>query len=135
MAINGTDVLLLVNTGTTLVPVYTVVGSQRRLTRVENSAEIDVSSKEQREMRVLAGRYDSTMTLDALYVPDDDCYLALQSANRNGDLILVRKSEDGVQVEEATALVTSISESYPDQDAATISVSLRIDGAWVTLGT
>ena len=134
MAMNGTDVLLLVNVGTEALPDYKVVGSQRGLTRVENTAEIDVSSKEERPKRVLGGRYDSTMTLDALYVPDD-CYLALQSANRNADLILVRKSEDGVQVEEATALITSMSESYPDQEAATITVSLRIDGEWEVLGT
>ena len=135
MAMNGTDVLLLVNVGTEAAPNYKVVGSQRGLTRVENTAEIDVSSKEERPKRVLGGRYDSTMTLDALYVPDDDCYLALQSANRNADLILVRKSEDDVQVEEATALITSMSESYPDQEAATITVSLRIDGEWEELGT
>jgi TP901-1 family phage major tail protein len=132
---SGTDVLLLVNTGTVGSPVYTAVGSQRGLSREETTEEIDISSKDERAMRVLAGRYGSTMSLDALYVPDDASFLALKSAMRNGDLILVRLSEDGVEVEEADALVTSMSEEYPDVDAATISVALRIDGEWVTVGS
>ena len=132
---SGTDVLLLVNTGTAVSPVYEVVGSQRGLTRDETTAEIDISSKEERAMRVLPGRYGSTMSLEALYVPDDDAFLSLQSAMRNGELILVRISEDGTEVEEADALITSLSESYPDQAEATISVSLRIDGDWVVVGS
>ncbi len=135
MAISGTDVLLMVNTGTAESPSYTAVGSQRGVTRDETTAEIDISSKEQREMRVLPGRYGSTMSLDALYVLDDDAFLSLQSANRNGDLILVRISEDGLETEEANALITSMSESYPDVAEATITVALRIDGAWSTVGS
>lgn len=135
MALSGTDVLLLVNTGTAEAPVYTAVGSQRGLTRQETTAEIDISSKDQREMRVLPGRYGSTMTLDALYVPDDASFLALQAANRDGELILVRVEEEEIETEEADALITSMSESYPDQGPSTISVSLRIDGDWTVVGS
>lgn len=128
---NGTEILLLVNTGTEAAPTYTVVGSQRDMSREETSEEIDVSSKTGgRAKRVIAGRYGSTMSLDALYVPDDASYLALKNANRDGDLILVRVSEEGVEVEEADALVTGISGEFPDQGAATISVDLTIDGEW-----
>ena len=86
-------------------------------------------------MRVLPGRYGSTMTLDALYVPDDTAFLALQSANRDGELILVRIEEEEIETEEADALITSMSESYPDQGACTISVSLRVDGEWSVVGS
>ena len=135
MAISGTDVLLMVNTGTAVAPEYTAVGSQRGLTRDETTAEIDISSKESRAMRVLPGRYGSTMSLDALYVLDDEAFLSLQSAMRNGELILVRVSEDDLETEEADALITSMSESYPDVAEATITVALRIDGAWATVGS
>lgn len=135
MPVSGTSVLLLVNTGTAEVPDYTAVGSQRGLTLDETTAEIDISSKEAREMRVLPGRYGSTLSLEALYVADDASFISLQSAMRNGDLILVRISEDGAEVEEADALVTSMSGSYPDQAEATITVALRIDGAWVVVGS
>lgn len=135
MPINGTDVLLLVNTGTSQLPAYTVVGSQRNLSREETTEEIDVSSKDSRAMRVLPGRYGSTLSLEALYVPDHASYVALKSAMRDGEFVLVRVSEAGFEVEEATAIVTSMSEEWPDQAEATISVDLRIDGDWLAVGS
>lgn len=135
MAMNGTDILLLANTGTDMAPVFEVVGSQRDVTFEETTDEIDVSSKDQREKRVLGGRYSSTISLDALYVPTDDAYEALKAAMRSGDLIKIVRQEEGTSVEGANALVTSISEAGPDQGEATISVSLTVDGAWYDYGT
>jgi TP901-1 family phage major tail protein len=132
---NGTDFLLLVNTGTPTVPAYTVVGSQRDASIDETTEAIDVSSKDSRAGRVLPGRYGSTLSLDALYVPDDAAYQALVTANRDGELILVAKQVGGVVTETANALVTSISASFPDQGEATISVSLTIDGEWTPEGS
>ena len=121
---NGTDVLLYIGSD--------VVGSQRGVTFDEATAEIDVSSKDSRAKRVDAGRYSATVKLDALYVPDDAAYLALKAAMRVGTLVTIVRQEDGADLEEASALVTSISESAPDQEAATISVGLTIDGEWST---
>jgi TP901-1 family phage major tail protein len=135
MAINGSDVLLLVNTGTELVPAYEVVGCQRDVTFEETTEEIDVSCKDQREKRVLPGRYSASISLDALYVPSDDAYLALKAAKRNGELILVAREYDGATEETANALITSMSEAFPDQGEATISISLTIDGAWVEVSS
>ena len=135
MSMNGSDILLLVNTGTPTVPVYTAVGSQRDASIDEASATIDVSSKDSRAQRVLSGRYSSSISLDALYVPDDDAYLALQEANRAGDLILVARQVQDVVVETATAKIDSMSESYPDQGEATISISLTLDGEWIAEGS
>lgn len=130
MANNGTDLLILVNTGTPSVPVYEAAGSQRNATIEETTATIDVSSKDSRAQRVLPGRYASTISLDALYVPTDAAYLALKSANRNGDLVLVARQFEGVVTEIVSAKIDSMSESFPDQDAATISISLTVDGEW-----
>lgn len=136
MAMNGTDVLLLVNTGTPAVPVYEVMGSQRDMTIEETTAEIDVSAKDTgRARRVIAGRFGATLTMDALYVPDNAAYQALRAASRNGELILVAVQEEGVVVETADALITSISTGYPDQGEATISVSITIDGDWEEAGS
>jgi predicted secreted protein len=121
---NGTDVLIWIDGN--------MVGQQRDVTIDENTAEIDASNKEQREMRVLPGRYDSTLSLDGLYVPDDTAYLALQAAMRNGTFVEVVIVEDGVVTESADAIVGALSRAAPDQDVATVSISLRIDGAWVT---
>ena len=131
MAINGTDILLLVNTGTPSVPVYEAVGKQRDVTFDENTAEIDVSSKDAREQEVIAGRYTSSLTLDQLYVPTDAGYTALKDAMRDGNLILVAKQVEEVTIETASALVTNLSERAPDQSEATVSISLTISGGWI----
>jgi len=109
-----------------------IVGSQRDVTYDETTAEIDVSSKDSRAGRFLPGRYGATMKLDALYVPDDTAYLALQSAMRNGDMVEVWSMEESVVIESADAIVTSLSRSGPDQGEATVSISLRIDGEWAS---
>ena len=135
MAMNGTDVLLLVNTGTELVPSYEAVGSQRDVSFEETTEEIDVSSKDSRAKRVLPGRYGATISLDALYVPNDSAYGKLKNAMRNGTLIMVAKEVDDVTIETASALITSMSEADPDQAESTISISLTIDGTWTVVGS
>lgn len=135
MAMNGTDFLLLVNTGTDLTPVYEAVGSQQDATVDEASATIDTSSKDARAQRVLAGRYSSTVSLDALYVPTDAAYQKLKDANRAGDLIKIAREISGVVTETADAKIDSMSEAFPDQDKATISISLTIDGEWTEVGS
>jgi TP901-1 family phage major tail protein len=132
---NGTDLLLLVNTGTPETPTYEVVGSQRDAEIGEETETIDISSKDSRNQRVLPGRFSGTISLEALYVPDDAAYLALRQANRDGELILVARQESGVVTETVEAKIDSISETFPDQDAATISVSLTIDGQWQAVGS
>jgi len=133
MSMNGSDVLLLVNTGTPTVPVYEAVGSQRDVTFDEATEEIDVSSKDSRAKRVLPGRYSSTLSLDALYVWTDDGYHALRDAMRDGELILVAREDDGTTIETADALITALSESFPDQGEGAISISMTIDGFWTEL--
>ena len=132
---SGTDVLLLVNTGTPSVPTYEAVGSQRDASFDEATAEIDVSSKESRAKRVLPGRYSANVTLDHLYVPNDAGYLALKSAMRDGELILIARQEDGAVTELASALITSLSDKQPDQAEAVVSISLTIDGFWSEAGS
>ena len=133
--LSGSDVVLYVNVGTEEAPDYDAVGSQRGVTFREQTAEIDMSSKESRSMRVKAGRYSATVSLTGLYVPDDDAYLALKDAFRAGDLILIHKSESDVEVEEASALITSMQDDNPDSAPATIAVELRIDGDWAEVGS
>ena len=124
MAMNGTDILIAIDGD--------VVGSQRDVSYDETTAEIDISSKDSRAGRYLPGRYGATMSLDALYVPDDTAYLALQSAMRNGDMVEVWSMEAAIVIESADAIVTSLSRSGPDQGEATVSISLRIDGEWTS---
>jgi TP901-1 family phage major tail protein len=135
MATNGTDILLLVNTGTPTVPVYEAVGSQRDATFGETTDAIDVSSKDGRAKRVLPGRYTAEITMEALYVPSDVAFQALKDAMRNGTMILAVRSELGVSVEQANAVVTDLSQAAPDQDGAVVSIGLAIDDQWVEMGS
>ena len=134
---NGADVLISVNTGTEAVPVWTAVGSQKDASLEETSEEIDVSNKTSRNKRVLAGRYSASVSLEALYVSDDTGYSALRTAMRYGDLVQIARTviTSGVpaQTEKADAIITSLSEAFPDQDGATVSISLTISGGWVAI--
>lgn len=135
MAMNGTDLLILANVGTAETPSYMVVGCQRDATIEEASGTIDVSCKESRAQRVLAGRYSGTLSLDALYIPDDEAYLALRTANRAGDLILIARQEFGVVTETFEAKIDSLSQSFPDQGEATVAASFTINDFPIAVGT
>lgn len=135
MGMNGSSFLLLVNTGTDEAPAYEAVGCQRDATIEETSQSIDMSCKNQREEIVIPGRYASTLSLDAVYVPDDASYIKLRNAVRNGEMILVAAEENDEVIETALANVESLSRSYPDQDGATVSISMKISGAWEAVGS
>lgn len=132
---NGTDVLLLANTGTDETPVWTAVGCQRDMSIEETNEEIDMSSKDGRAKRVIAGRWSASISLDALYVPDDTAYLALWNASKDGDKIKVQIEESGASTWQADAMIANMSKEFPDQGAATIAIDLTIDGEWVAIGT
>lgn len=132
---NGADVLLLVNTGTPLSPYYEAVGSQRDMTLVENTANRDSSSKDSRAQRVDPGRYSATFTLDNLYIPTDAGYQALLAAMRDGEKILIRIEQEGVEIEEAEAVINTLTKNHPDQETSTFSCDGTIDGFWSVVGS
>lgn len=129
MATNGADIVISVETPAGS-GVYTAIGSQRNATITEETAMIDVSSKDGRAQRVLGGRYSCTVTCEALYVPTDAAMAALKTAIRAGTLVTIRKVASGVAQEEADALITSKADSFPDQGESVVSVELTLDGEW-----
>lgn len=132
---NGSDFLVLVNTGTAESPSYEAVGCQRDATIEEASDTIDNSCKDSRAQRVDPGRYSSTVSLDALYVQTDVAYAALKTANRDGTKVMLAKEIEDVVTEVALAKIDSISETFPDQAEATVSISFTIDGWWSEVGS
>ena len=135
MAMNGSELLILINIGTPEVPAYVALKSQRDATIEESTETIDVSSKDSRAQRVLPGRYSATISMDSLYVPDDVTYQALRNANRDGELILVAWEESGVVLGTANAKIDSMSQGFPDQGEATCSLSLTVDGFFEEVGS
>lgn len=125
--INGADVLLYVETST---DDYEALAGQRGASRERSAATIDVSSKEDTYEAFIPGRLSSTLSFDGLWVPDDAAYTALEDAYDNQETIVARMMNDGEPWKEADGFLTSISETFPDQDAATISATFQVSGAW-----
>jgi TP901-1 family phage major tail protein len=131
MAENGSDILVLVNTGTVGAPAWTAAGSQRGVTFDESVAMIDVSNKNDGAPRkIKPGRYAASLSLDALYVPDDASQIALKAAFRSRSAVQVMRSEHGVNIESATGYISAYSESDPDMAESTVSITVDIDGEW-----
>lgn len=124
MGMNGADVIIYID--------GEAVGSQRDCSFEEQTATIDMSSKDSRAQRVDPGRYSATMSLDALYVPTDTAYASLLAAMRNGTKVEVVVVEDGSALESADAVVTNLSKAAPDQGETTVSAQLTIDGEWTS---
>lgn len=124
--LNGTSVLVFADVSGT----QTVVGSQTGATFSEADALVDVSSKAARARAVQAGRYSADVSLTHLYVPGNAAYNALKTAHRNGTAIVIERQESASALEYASCYVTSVSESFPDQGAAEISIDLAVNGVW-----
>lgn len=125
--LNGTEVLLRVEQ----VPgsgVFITLGSQRGVTFQEQTAPIDFSSKDARAGKFGPGRYTWTASLETLYTPNLSGYAAIRNAMRNGTLLNIVRQEQGQEVESGYAVVTSMSDAFPDQDAAVCSVDLQGSG-------
>jgi predicted secreted protein len=125
--LNGTDVLLQVETSPGSGSFLTI-GSQRGVTFNETTAAIDFSSKDARAGKFGPGRYGWTAELENLYTPNLSGYSALRTAMRDGTLICIKRREQGANVESGYAVVTQMSDAFPDQDAAVCSVSLQGSG-------
>ena len=128
--LNGKEVLLLVE-DVEDGGQYLVVGRQRNVTFNRETAEVDASSKDDEEIAAaLPGRSTETVELEHLYVPNAAAFRRLKQASRQQQTIMVRRSEFGNAIEEAPAFVASMSEQFPDQEAGTVTMSLRIKGKW-----
>ena len=133
--INGADVVLVVD--------GVQIPAQRSLQQSETTAAIDMSSKDSRGMRRAPGRYDSKMSLTALYLPGASGFDGLRTKFRNGQYIDVIRMEPASHsswpastasgVETASCIITEMSPQFPDQDASTVTLSLEVDGTWTSL--
>jgi predicted secreted protein len=131
MAMNGSDVLVLVNTGTAAAPIFEAVGSQTDMTIEQTAEEIDTSNKTSgRYATFIPGRYMTTISFDSMYVPNDGSYAVLQQSCEYGLFLKIRREYAGEAEREADAFVTSLSESFPDQAPGAVSATMRITGPW-----
>jgi len=127
--VNGTDILVQVeqpaDSGT-----YVTIGSQRGATFGEQTASVDMSSKENRKRYVNPGRYQSTVSLEKLYIPSSSGYQMLKDAMRIGTYVRLRRRELGSTLESAQCVCTGLSLAAPDQEAAVVSAEFDVNGGW-----
>ena len=131
--INGNAVLVEID--------GTVVGSQTGVTFSESRDTIDKTSKANAGTTALIkGKYSSTCSMNALYVDSDTAFTAVRAAVRSGAQVLLMRQEPqgsggtdadvAVDWYKCTALVTSISEDFPQDGVGTCSAEFAVNGAW-----
>lgn len=131
--INGADVLVSVNISAS-APNWQIVAHQRGVEFALTNALIDISSKSSgRRSEYLPGREDEDVTLDALWVESATAYGYIKSAARDGSTVEIKRLYNSVDVESCDAVITNLSESFPDQEAGTVSLTFKRTGPWVDL--
>lgn len=133
MAMNGSDVLILANTGTAETPVWTAVAEQTGLSMESDRNLIEVSSKNYDHAQFVYGRASDTLTLEGMYVPGDAGLKALRDSMKNKVPVKVRRSEGGTQIEEAEALIGALSLDFPDDDTSTVSIDMTLNTAFTAV--
>lgn len=126
----GQDVLLFVNTGTVSSPFYEAVAGQRSADISRTASTIDASSKDSPQRVSLAGQLESTVSMEALYDSSDPAYQKLLSAYNSQTTALIQKQDQGEFTEQATVIITDLSESHPNADVSTVSIELEVVGEW-----
>lgn len=128
--INGADVLIYLDTGDS-VENWVVVGGQRDVSINEDIALVNISHKLSGAYgEFLPGRITGTMTLDAVWIPNNAALTALKNATRSRTLVRLQRYYLAA-VEEAEFVITSKAESFPDQAEGTVSLNFQQSGAWV----
>lgn len=130
MAMDGKNILVLADTGSGS---YAAVAEQTGLSWESTTNLIEASSKDDGHTKWIPGKQDDTLSLEAAYVPDDAAYKAISDAKKAGDLVVLRRSESGTEVEEAAAYVTTISGDAPDNDRATVSIEFQLNESWTAV--
>lgn len=130
MAMDGKNILVLADTG---AGTYAAVAEQTGLSWENTTNLITADSKDDDHTKWIAGKRDGTLSLEAAYVPDDAAYQAIKDAQASGTAVILRRSESGLEVEEAEAFVSTISGDAPDNDRATISIEFQLNEDWTTV--
>jgi len=133
MAVNGNTIIVSVDAKE--------IGSQRGAS-FESAAEmLDISDKTSNDAKFLPGKNTETVSCSAFYVVADASQLALRTKYESGgtvDLIWFEGSTDGTDdspasnLRTATAYVSSLSVSAPEQGPAETEVSFQVTGGWAT---
>ena len=121
----------------------TVVGSQTGVTFTESRETIDITDKQDLGVTQLKkGKYSATCSMTALFIDSDTAFGAIRTKMRSGATVtLIRQEPQGTSGTEdvpedwytATAIVTGMSEDFPQDSVATCSADFAITGEWAAV--
>lgn len=121
MAVKGVDILILVN--------GTIVGGQRGATLSESVETLETTHKLTDGFKTFEyGFGEWTVSADGVYIKGDAGYVALRDAMRNKQKVTLRIQEEGVNIEQGQALVTSRELEGAYDGEATYSVEFQGTG-------
>jgi len=111
--------------------VWVVLARQRNAQVQGQSQRINASSKDDgADGTFLTGQRTSTLTLEGLFTIGDPALQKLKDAQAAQTEVNVRRVQDSVEIEQATCVVEDVSENHPDNEVATVSVTLPLKGGW-----
>lgn len=130
--LDGTDVLISIRTATGTPDTYAVLATQVDSSRSLTRDVFETSSKDSDNKTYGAGKRDSTISVELRYTPGDAAVAALITAyeSATGEIRVRLPARGADAAKQADAIVTDISEEYPDADAASRTVELQISGGW-----
>lgn len=129
-------ILLMINTGTDALPVWSNVGGQRNANLSESVEELDMTTEDSEGAQEFeAGLYSAEISCDGLYVPTAEGFSALKTKFRNKEKVKARIQEDGNQIEEALCIITSMETDSPYDGESTYSATLRVTGKITPVST
>lgn len=128
--INGNSVLVEIDTA--------VVGSQTGVTFNENMETLDITTKQSLGTTALKhSKYSATCSMNALYIDGDTAFGSIRTKLRTGAEVTLVRQEPQTGTEDAPAdwvsaqaIVTSISEDFPQDSVGTCSAEFAITGVW-----
>ena len=112
-----------------------LVASQTNFSLNENRDVVDITSKESNNRRYLPGKYSSTFTADALYIPTSS-YRTMSAAMRGSGYVIcgiygnASHPASGTLQMSCSALVNGLSLNAPDGAPSTYNANFTVDGAW-----
>lgn len=130
----GQNTVIMVNTGTLAVPIWTLVAGQRNAIFSDDAGEVDFSSKDDVTYSEFGyGKLTGTVNFSGMIVVGDSGYAKLRQAWQNRELVRLVERLDGVNLQYQDAVITNLTRTYPDGDASTYDVATRVSGAPVPL--
>lgn len=125
----GVDVLLYVNTGTDLTPVYTVLGGQGDAKLDRGAKEIDVTAKTDNSgyEDKLVGKKNWSLDCDGFIVEDDTALDLLEQIFEDRQKVMLEIRMPSGKKYSGSAVITDFPLDFKQDDGA--AYSLKLSGA------